>query len=64
MCAYALVQLGEVPALPVLALLTSLGLGVLCFVKLSELRTLVDDVLRSHGPHISNRPPPTAGEST
>jgi hypothetical protein len=64
MCAYALVQLGEVPALPVLALLTSLGLGVLCFVKLSELRTLVDDVLRSHGPHISNRPPPAAGEST
>ncbi|MET0389616.1 MAG: hypothetical protein ABW321_26825 [Polyangiales bacterium] len=53
-CAVAsLVLVGQWPALPVLTSVVCLVLGVYTFLKLGELQTLMQDVVRSH----SNPPP-------
>jgi hypothetical protein len=49
----SLVLVGRVPALPVLNAVVCLLLGGYAFMKLGELQTLIEEVVRSH----SNRPP-------
>jgi hypothetical protein len=46
--AAALLMIGQVPVLPVLAAIASLLLGGYAFGKLGELQNLVEDVVRSH----------------
>jgi hypothetical protein len=51
--ATALLFIGQVPALPVLAAVSCLLLGIYTFGKLGELQTLIEAMVRSH----SNPPP-------
>jgi hypothetical protein len=51
--ASSLVLVGQVPALPVLNAVVCLLLGGYAFMKLGELQTLIEEVIRSH----SNPPP-------
>lgn len=51
--AVALMMVGQVPALPVINAIVCLLLGGYAFMKLGELQTLIEEVVRSH----SNPPP-------
>jgi hypothetical protein len=55
--AAALLMIGQVPALPVLAAVACLLLGGYAFTKLGDLQNLVEDVVRSH-----SNPPPDSDE--
>ena len=53
--AVALMMVGQVPALPVINAIVCLLLGGYAFMKLGELQTLIEEVVRSH-----SNPPPDA----
>jgi hypothetical protein len=57
--AAALLMIGQVPALPVLAAVACLLLGGYAFTKLGDLQNLVEDVVRSH-----SNPPPDPDDSS